>query len=98
MARRLVSQGGVVSSLKRDPREPSWLGWLRPSPSLNGFGGGGEALVGRVGGWLALDGVRIGIVAGSLITGVRAGPGRNVRGCDGPREESPVPPRLRGAG
>lgn len=40
-----------MSSLNLDPRDPSWLGWLRPRPSLEGFcGGGGVPRSGRGGG------------------------------------------------
>lgn len=49
----------------------------------------------REGCCLALDGVRIGIVAGSLITGVRAGPGRLWGRL---LEELPMPTMLRGVG
>lgn len=63
-------QGGVVDSLNLEAREPSSLGWLRPSRS-RGFcalAGGGVPCTGRGGA----------TAPGVLITGVRAGPGRIV--------------------
>ena len=63
-------QGGVVDSLNLEAREPSSLGWLRPSRSRVFCvpAGGGVPRTGRGGG----------IAPGVLMTGVRAGPGRIV--------------------
>lgn len=62
--------GGVVDSLNREAREPSSLGWLRPSRSRDicAPAGGGVPRTGRGGG----------TAPGVLMTGVRAGPGRIV--------------------
>lgn len=87
-----LAQGGVVSSLNLDPLEPSWLGWLLPRPS-RGRGksaiGGGVARTGRDGG-CGLEGVRTGTWPGSLMIGVRAGPGRIF--ATSPRRLGRLPP------
>ena len=64
-------QGGVVDSLKRDCREPSWLGWLRPRGSSEIGDGAGRCLC-----CCPRDGVRMGTTPPCCMIGCLAGPGR----------------------